>query len=72
MTAPHVEPTGPATTSSRGTRVLGLLTLAGLALLLGYALVWSPADIAQQDAVRLMYVHVPTAILAFGPLLEES
>jgi len=55
----------PPNTSSRGTRVLGALTLAGLALLLAYALVWSPADIAQQDSVRLMYVHVPTAILAF-------
>ena len=57
--------TAPPTTSSRGTRVLGVLTLAGLALLLGYALVWSPADVAQADSVRLMYVHVPTAILAF-------
>jgi len=54
------------TTSSRGTRILGGLTLAGLALLLGYALVWSPADLVQQDSVRLMYVHVPTAILAFS------
>ncbi len=53
------------TTSSRGTRILGGLTLAGLALLLGYALVWSPADLVQQDSVRLMYVHVPTAIMAF-------
>jgi len=37
-----------------------------MALLLGYALVWSPADVVQKDSVRLMYVHVPTAILAFG------
>ena len=55
----------PESTGSRGTRVLGGLSLAGLALLLGYALVWSPPDVAQQDSVRLMYVHVPTAILAF-------
>lgn len=65
MTAPHATPRRPAGTSSPATRVLGGLTLAGLALLLGYALVWSPADIAQKDAVRLMYVHVPTAIVAF-------
>lgn len=52
-------------TSSGASRVLGGLSLSGLALLLGYALVWSPADIAQKDAVRLMYVHVPTAIVAF-------
>ncbi len=56
--------TAPSTSSS-ATRALGGLTLAGLALLLGYALVWSPADIAQKDSVRLMYVHVPTAIMAF-------
>lgn len=55
----------PASTASRATRVLGTLSLAGMALLLGYALAWSPADVAQQDAVRIMYVHVPTAILAF-------
>jgi heme exporter protein C len=52
-------------TSSGATRVLGGLSLAGLALLLGYALVWSPADVVQHDAVRIMYVHVPIAILAF-------
>jgi len=66
MTAPHVARSVPASTSSPATRVLGGLTLSGLALLLGYALVWSPADVAQKDAVRLMYVHVPTAIVAFG------
>lgn len=55
-----------ASTSSAATRVLGLLTAAGLALLLAYALVWSPADVIQGDSVRIMYVHVPTAIVAFG------
>lgn len=52
-------------TSSPLTRVLGGLSLAGLALLLGYALLWSPADVVQGDSVRIMYVHVPTAIVAF-------
>jgi heme exporter protein C len=37
-----------------------------MALLLAYAFVWSPADVAQKDAVRLMYIHVPTAIMAFA------
>jgi len=59
MSAPH------PSTASGATRVLGALSLAGLALLLGYALAWSPADVTQKDAVRIMYVHVPTAILAF-------
>ncbi len=61
MSAPPI----PAGTGSRATRLLGGTSLAGLALLLAFALVWSPADRAQRDAVRLMYVHVPTAILAF-------
>jgi heme exporter protein C len=59
MSAPH------PSTSSSGTRLLGGLSLAGLGLLLGYALAWSPADADQKDSVRLMYVHVPTAIVAF-------
>lgn len=59
MSAPH------PSTSSGATRVLGGLSLAGLALLLGYALLWSPPDVTQKDAVRIMYVHVPTAIIAF-------
>lgn len=53
-------------TASGATRTLGALSLGGLALLLAYALVWSPADRVQRDAVRLMYVHVPTAIVAFA------
>ncbi len=56
----------PPTTSSQITRVLGVLTLAGLALLLAYALVWSPADREMFDNVRLMYAHVPSAILAYA------
>ena len=54
-----------AGTGSPATRALGLVTLAGLVLLLAFALWWSPADRVQEDSVRLMYVHVPTAIIAF-------
>jgi heme exporter protein C len=56
----------PPTTSSPLTRALGLLTLAGFALLLAYALVWSPADREMQDSVRLIYAHVPSAILSYA------
>jgi len=56
----------PPTTASRATRAIGGLSLAGLALLLGYALWWSPPDVVQKDSVRIMYVHVPTAIVAFS------
>jgi heme exporter protein C len=60
----HVEHTG-----SRSTRILGALTLAGFAVMLVLALVVSPPDQVQGDAARLIYVHVPVAIvmnLAFG------
>ena len=55
-----------ASTGSPASRVLGGLSLAGLGLLLVYALVWSPPDVVQGDAVRLVYVHVPIAIWAFA------
>jgi heme exporter protein C len=65
-----------ATTASPATRVLGALSLVGLGLLLLYGLVISPADHSsvggledasrgQGEVVRIMYVHVPTAIIAF-------
>lgn len=52
---------GPASTASTATRVIGLMALAGLALLVLYGLVISPADREMADSVRLMYVHVPSA-----------
>jgi heme exporter protein C len=54
-------PEVPAHTGSRGTRVVGWAAMAALALLLLYGLVISPADVEMGDAVRLMYVHVPSA-----------
>lgn len=65
------------TTASKATRVLGAVTLVGVALLLLFGLVVSPADgysvgeaptgapIGMGEYVRIMYVHVPTAIVAF-------
>ena len=47
-----------------GTRVLGWFTAAALALTAWMALVVSPPDVNQHDAVRLLYLHVPTAWLA--------
>lgn len=66
-----------ATTASRATRVLGAATLVGVALLLLFGLVISPPDgvsvgsaptgerIGMGEYVRIMYVHVPTALVAF-------
>jgi len=54
-----------ASTSSPGTRILGVAVGAGLAVLLLFALVLSPADAVQEETVRMFYVHVPTALIAF-------
>ena len=50
--------------SHAGTRVLGWLTAIALAVTAWMALVASPPDVNQHDAVRLLYLHVPTAWLA--------
>jgi heme exporter protein C len=57
--------TAPVGTGSRATRVLGILALVGIAALLFFGLVASPADKVQGDSVRLFYLHVPVAIVAF-------
>jgi len=55
----------PAHTGSRGSRIVGLLAAGGAVALLVFALVLSPADRIQGEAVRLMYVHVPAAICMY-------
>ena len=55
----------PSGTASRVTRGIGVVALVLLGLVLLYGLVVSPADLVQQDAVRLMYVHVPTVSVAY-------
>ena len=56
----------PEATGSRSTRVLGIVSLGALVLWALYGLWWSPPDVEQSDAVRLFYVHVPSAILAYA------
>ena len=56
---------GRVGTGTPATRVLGLVTLAAIAVLGLFALVLSPADELQGDSVRLLYVHVPAASLAY-------
>ena len=52
-------------TGTRFTKYLGGVTLVGVALLLLLGLVSTPADQNQGDSVRIMYVHVPTAWIAY-------
>jgi heme exporter protein C len=58
------------TTSSRSTKILGALALVTLGLTTWLALWGTPPDETQLDAVRLLYIHVPTAwcamYLSFG------
>ena len=52
-------PAGP--TSSGGTRILGVAAVLLLGATALFGLVLSPGDVSQSDAVRLLYIHVPTA-----------
>ena len=63
---------GPGTATRRGSatgtsasRRLGFVTLIGLAWLVVFGLVFSPSDVVQNDSVRIMYIHVPSAWLAY-------
>lgn len=52
-------------TSTRFTRVLGSAVLIGIAWLALFGLVLSPDDRLHKSGVRIMYIHVPTAWLAY-------
>jgi heme exporter protein C len=52
-------------TSTRGSRVLGIATLVGIAATLLFALVLSPPDAVQSDSVRFLYLHVPAAVATY-------
>lgn len=67
-TSPAADP-GPVGTGSGGTRALGLLTLAAIALLAVLAFVASPADAQMGDNVRLIYVHVPVVVAAYVAIM---
>jgi heme exporter protein C len=47
------------------TRVLGIATIVAIGWLVAFGLGFSPADRDQEDAVRILYVHVPTVWLAY-------
>ncbi len=64
-TAPApVAPTSTGT-STRATRLLGAVTLVGIVWLVAFGLGFSPADENQKESVRILYVHVPAAWLAY-------
>lgn len=63
MTDPTRPSAGP--TASVATRVLGGLSLVTVAVTVVLALVVTPRDVVQGEAVRLMYVHLPTIWVAY-------
>lgn len=65
----------PDSTASRGTRVLGAILLVAGAAFLFVALVASEPDEsfdAQGDLVRIMYVHVPSAIVCYTAFMVTA
>ncbi len=52
-------------TGTRATRFLGAAALVGVAWLLAFGLGFSPRDRDQAESVRILYVHVPSAWLAY-------
>ncbi len=56
---------GPLSTGSGATRVIGALALLAIGALVVFGLILSPADAGQDEAVRIMYVHVPSATVAY-------
>jgi heme exporter protein C len=52
-------------TGTNATRLLGIATLVMMVWLVAFGLGFSPADRDQEEAVRILYVHVPTVWLAY-------
>ena len=65
-----IEPAGAKRSRRRGTgtnatRALGIVTVIAMGWLVAFGLGFSPADRDQEEAVRILYVHVPTVWLAY-------
>ncbi|WP_419920185.1 cytochrome c biogenesis protein CcsA [Candidatus Poriferisodalis sp.] len=59
-------------TRSVATRVLGVIAVAAAAVMVLLALWVSPPDVVQGDAVRLMYLHVPSIWVAYGSFVVTA
>ena len=59
------QPVRSVGTGTRATRIIGGLVVVMMGWLVGFGLFFSPADRDQDDAVRIMYVHVPTVWVAY-------
>ena len=57
---------GAKMTATLITRVLGVSALAATGLMAVLGLVISPPDVVQGEAVRMLYIHVPSIWIAYG------
>lgn len=63
--APPAASTRRLGTGTRATRAIGVAALVMLGWLALFGLVLSPPDVNQGESVRIFYVHVPTAWIAY-------
>ncbi|MCB1269803.1 MAG: cytochrome c biogenesis protein CcsA [Microthrixaceae bacterium] len=55
----------PSTTGSTATRVLGVISLVGIAAVAVFGLLISPPDAELGETIRILYLHVPTVSSAY-------
>ena len=60
------------TTSSKGTRVLGVASLVGIVVTTLYAFVVSKPEEFLGESIRIMYVHVPTISIAYLAMIANA
>lgn len=61
-----------AATGSRATRLLGASVLVGALALILLGFFGAPEDDEQRDAVRMIFVHVPSAFLTYAAFLTTA
>ncbi len=61
-----------AGTGSPATRLLGVAVLAGLAALVLLGFFAAPEDDEQRDAVRMIFIHVPSAFLTYTAFVTTA
>jgi len=52
-------------TGTRAPRVIGVVTILVMAWVVVSGLIFTPQDVVQGESVRIMYVHVPSAWIAY-------
>ena len=64
--------TDAVSTGSRTTRLLGFVVLVGVLALILLGFFGAPEDDEQRDAVRMIFVHVPSAFLTYAAFVTTA